>query len=81
MSHALDPKPEEGLFNEHTHNGYSSNGIQKTLMSPVHEGGTDVTRFGEFNRVAGFYISQARSGVMTLAQAMEMTARNGVWPT
>lgn len=47
--------------------------IGDSLLTEVHEGGEDKTRWSEFNRVAGFHISAARRGDMTLELAKENT--------
>jgi hypothetical protein len=39
------------------------------LRRDVHEGGEDLNRWGEFSKVAGFKISEARAGRMTLEAA------------
>lgn len=41
------------------------------LVTPVAEGGTDRTRWGEFSKVAGHYIHAARRGEFSLAEAYE----------
>ena len=44
--------------------------IGTSLVSDIKEGGdVDRNRWGEFNRVAGYFISQARSGLITMADA------------
>ncbi|HET6940572.1 MAG TPA: AAA family ATPase [Sphingomicrobium sp.] len=43
------------------------------LHRDIHEGGEDRTRFSEFSRVAGFQISEARAGRITLAEAYQNT--------
>lgn len=47
--------------------------IADSLLGEVHEGGEDKTRWTEFNRVAGFNISLARRGDLTLEAAKEQT--------
>lgn len=47
--------------------------IDDVLLNDVHEGGTDVTRWGEFSRVAGHYIHCVRKCSMTLDEAREKT--------
>ncbi len=47
--------------------------IDASLSQPVHEGGTDRTRFSEFNRVAGHYIHMVRRGSMTINDARDAT--------
>lgn len=44
--------------------------IDDVLHRPVHEGGSDLTRWGEASKVFGFYISEARRGVITIETAM-----------
>lgn len=51
----------------------SGRDIDTTLMSEVHEGGTDTTRFSEFNRVAGFNIRCMRDGKFTQEEALQET--------
>ena len=45
------------------------------LHRDVHEGGEDLTRWGEFSKIAGFNISEARAGRLTPEAAY--TAANG----
>lgn len=50
---------------------------QDTAMAALHRdiaaGGEEMTRWGEFNKVAGFHIREAREGRMTLQAAYEAT--------
>lgn len=49
--------------------------IAETLNTDIAEGGDmDRNRWGEFSRVAGLHIHQARSGIITLDKAAELTA-------
>ena len=59
-----------GLFGEDTTNaGEDFEPVE--LNRDVHAGGETVTRFGEFNRVAGHYIHCVRKGDMDKAEAFE----------
>lgn len=44
------------------------------LHEKVYEGGTDKTRFGEFNKVAGLHINMARRGEISIQRAFDDTA-------
>jgi hypothetical protein len=46
----------------------------EALHEKVYEGGSDRTRFGEFNKVAGLHISMARRGEITVQRAFDDTA-------
>ena len=59
-----------GLFGEDsTNSGEDFEPVE--LNRDVHAGGDEVTRFGEFNRVAGHYIHCVRRGDMDKAEAFE----------
>jgi len=66
---------EEGrlVFTPETGNDPTKRPIADTLHSDVREGGADVNRWGEFSRVAGFQISEARSGRIEVDQAKHNT--------
>lgn len=53
--------------------GYGHVGAKESLKTEVHENGTDRTRWGEFNKVAGLHISMARRGELTMRQALDNT--------
>lgn len=59
-----------GLFGSDTTNA-GSDFEPVELTRDVHAGGDSVTRFGEFNRVAGHYIHCVRKGDMEKAEAFE----------
>lgn len=61
------------LFDPKLHNGATGSDIGPTMTAKVYEGGTDVTRFSEFSKVAGHHIRQAREGRMTVTEALEAT--------
>lgn len=47
--------------------------LSETMTSPVREGGgPDVNRWGEFSRVAGHYVHQARTGMVDLDAGREL---------
>lgn len=47
--------------------------IDKTLTQAVYEGGDDVTRWGEFSKVAGHYVRMIREGRISAEEALEST--------
>jgi Protein of unknown function (DUF3987) len=56
------------------------------LGRDIHEGGTELTRWSEFSKVAGFHIAEARAGRVTPQEAYEktqgwmLTHMDPVWP-
>lgn len=58
----------DGLFSQ-----YSGRQISDSLTQPVTEGGTDVTRWGEFSKVCGHYVHLVRRGQMTVQEAEDAT--------
>lgn len=60
------------LFTPDTGSDSSKRPLAETMSSQVHEGGAEVNRWGEFSRVAGHYIHQARLGVVDAEAAREL---------
>lgn len=52
--------------------GRDSSSVSHALTHEIHEGGDDINRWGEFSKVAGLEIANARKGLQTLEQAYEL---------